>query len=88
MTEREQIEKEVREQIMQDMMARFGREKEKKLNQYRQLNAFVKKGQTLFTGSSLMEQFPIAEYCMNDGPGACPAVYQYRHQRYPLHAGG
>ena len=72
MTEREQIEKEVREQIMQDMMARFGREKEKKLNQYRQLNAFVKKGQTLFTGSSLMEQFPIAEYCMNDG---LPAVY-------------
>ena len=67
MTERERIAQEAREEILQGMMAHFGKEKEKKLNSYRQQNAYIQKGQTLFTGSSLMEQFPITEYCLNEG---------------------
>ena len=56
-----------REQIMQDMMKHFQQEKEMKRAKYRQQNAYIRKGQTLFTGSSLMEQFPITEYCLNEG---------------------
>ena len=42
-------------------------EKERKLNNFRQQNAYIRQGQVLFTGSSLMERFPITEYCLNDG---------------------
>ena len=56
-----------REQIMQDMMKHFQQEKEMKRVRYRQQNAYIRKGETLFTGSSLMEQFPITEYCLNEG---------------------
>ena len=56
-----------REQIMQDMMKHFQQEKEMKRARYRQQNAYIRKGETLFTGSSLMEQFPITEYCLNEG---------------------
>ena len=56
-----------REQIMQEMMKHFQQEKEMKRARYRQQNAYIRKGQTLFTGSSLMEQFPITEYCLNEG---------------------
>ncbi|MBR2824600.1 MAG: lysophospholipase [Clostridia bacterium] len=52
---------------MQGMMAHFAQEKEKKLNCFRQQNVYIRKGQTLFTGSSLMEQFPITEFCLNEG---------------------
>ncbi len=72
MTEREQIEREVREDIMKSLSARFDQEKERKLANYRQQNAYIQKGRTLFTGSSLMEQFPITEYCLNEG---LPAAY-------------
>ncbi len=72
MTEREQIEREVREDIMKSLSARFEQEKERKLANYRQQNAYIQKGRTLFTGSSLMEQFPITEYCLNEG---LPAAY-------------
>ena len=40
---------------------------EQKLEMYRHLNKYVKKGQILFTGSSLMEQFPINEILTNHG---------------------
>ena len=56
-----------REQILQDMMKHFQQEKEMKRARYRQQNAYIRKGETLFTGSSLMEQFPITEYCLNEG---------------------
>ncbi len=56
-----------REEIMQEMHARFVLEQKKKLNSFRQQNDYIQKGQTLFTGSSLMEQFPITEYCLNEG---------------------
>lgn len=67
MTEREQIVEEVRKQMLQAMMARFEKEKERKLNNYKTQNVYIQKGQTLFTGSSLMEGFPITEYCLNEG---------------------
>ena len=45
----------------------FQSQKDEKLERYRQLNKYVKKGQILFTGSSLMEQFPINEIAMTHG---------------------
>ncbi|MBR6165984.1 MAG: lysophospholipase [Clostridia bacterium] len=54
------------------MMANFNHEKERKLANFRSQNAYVQKGQILFTGSSLMEQFPVAEFCLNEG---LPIVY-------------
>ena len=50
-----------------DMRAIFAQrqknEQNKKLTIFRQLNPYAKKGAVLFTGSSLMEQFPVAELC-------------------------
>lgn len=40
-------------------------EKEDKLARFRHLNPFVRKGQILFAGSSLMEQFPIYEFLLD-----------------------
>ncbi|MBE5809063.1 MAG: lysophospholipase [Clostridiales bacterium] len=42
-------------------------EKQIKLENYRRLNRFAKKGQILFAGSSLMEQFPVHELLMDEG---------------------
>lgn len=42
-------------------------EKKNKAKSYRHLNKEAIKGQILFTGSSLMEQFPIQEIAMSDG---------------------
>ena len=64
--DREQIKQEVKEEIMQSLSTRFNHEKERKLTNYRQQNAYVQKERTLFTGSSLMEYFPITEYCLNE----------------------
>ena len=72
MSEREQITQEARRQFMEEMMARMGNEKERKLTNYICQNQYIQKGKTLFTGSSLMEMFPIAEFCLNDG---LPIVY-------------
>lgn len=43
------------------------REREEKAERYRILNRLAIKGETLFTGSSLMEQFPVQELLMNNG---------------------
>ncbi len=43
------------------------REKETKLERFRRLNKYVKKGQIVFAGSSLMEQFPINEFLLDFG---------------------
>ena len=67
MTEREQITNEVKQQFLTVLQARSGQEKDRKLENYRQQNAFIRKGETLFTGSSLMEGFPITEYCVSEG---------------------
>ncbi|MCD7954167.1 MAG: GDSL-type esterase/lipase family protein [Lachnospiraceae bacterium] len=42
-------------------------EQNTKAERFRVLNPMAKKGQILFTGSSLMEQFPIQELLMNRG---------------------
>lgn len=47
--------------------AQWEKDKARKLQNFRQLNRYIQKGQTLFTGSSLMEQLPIAEFCLNEG---------------------
>ena len=46
---------------------RMVQEQQDKLERYRVLNQNVKKGETLFTGSSLMEQFPVNELLMTNG---------------------
>ena len=43
------------------------REQQDKLERYRILNQNVKKGEILFTGSSLMGQFPVNELLMTNG---------------------
>jgi lysophospholipase L1-like esterase len=47
---------------MEVMMEFFENEKKDKVKRYQILNQYVKKGQILFVGSSLMEQFPIYEF--------------------------
>ena len=64
---REQIIREVRAEMEQSLSERFSEEKALKLANYRQQNAYIQKGRTLFTGSSLMENFPITEFCLNEG---------------------
>ena len=53
--------------LHQAMEADFQAEKTRKLKNFQYLNQYIKKGQILFTGSSLMEHFPVAElYAEND----------------------
>ena len=40
-------------------------EKEDKLTRFRHLNPYVRKGEIVFAGSSLMEQFPIYEFLLD-----------------------
>lgn len=47
--------------------ANMKREQLEKIDKYNVLNTFAQKGQILFTGSSLMEQFPINELLMTEG---------------------
>ncbi len=46
-------------------MERSRLDQQQKVERYRRLNKFVKPGQILFVGSSLMEQFPINELAMD-----------------------
>ena len=51
------------QQLMDRLYAEHSaREKAEKLERFRRLNPFVKPGQILFVGSSLMEQFPIYQF--------------------------
>ena len=45
----------------------ISKEQREKLDRYRILNQSVREGEILFTGSSLMEQFPINELLMTEG---------------------
>lgn len=56
----------------QQLMARFyaeqsARTKQDKLERFKRLNRYVRPGQVLFVGSSLMEQFPIHELAQGLG---------------------
>ena len=53
------------------MQERAKKEQADKVKNYRILNACAKKGGILFTGSSLMEQFPVCELAMDAG-GSLP----------------
>ncbi|MBQ0001749.1 MAG: lysophospholipase [Clostridiales bacterium] len=48
--------------ILQFVKDRSQAEKADKVERFRHLNPYVKKGQIVFAGSSLMEQFPIYEF--------------------------
>ena len=51
------------QQALETASAERGRmEKQDKVERFRRLNQFIKPGQILFAGSSLMEQFPIYEF--------------------------
>lgn len=47
------------------MQERMKKEQAGKVKNYRILNACAKRGGILFTGSSLMEQFPVCELAMD-----------------------
>ena len=51
----------------EQMRSRMKQEQKNKVKTYQHLNKNAKKNQILFTGSSLMEQFPINEIMMSDG---------------------
>ena len=67
MLDRDQIAREVREEITREFQEHSQNDKEKKRRSFRQQNQYIQKGKTLFTGSSLMEQFPVTEFCLNEG---------------------
>lgn len=50
----------------------FQGQKNRKLRDLQLRNQYIKKGQILFTGSSLAENFPITEFCVTEG---LPIVY-------------
>lgn len=51
----------------QEFQAIMQAEKEEKKRRFHYLNAYARKGQIVFAGSSLMEQFPIYEFLLDDG---------------------
>ena len=51
----------------EQMSSRIKKEQKNKVKSYQHLNRSARKNQILFTGSSLMEQFPINEIIMSDG---------------------
>lgn len=60
-------DKELGARIGQMMQERARKEQAVKVRNFKVLNAHAKKGQILFTGSSLMEQFSVAEIAASAG---------------------
>jgi len=58
---------ELREYIMEVFEQQSKQEKAGKVERYKRLNKMARKGQILFCGSSLMEQFPVNELLMDIG---------------------
>lgn len=58
-------DKEQQNFIGQMMAAMSKQDKERKAERFRELNVLAKKGQIVFAGSSLMEQFPIYEFLLD-----------------------
>ena len=65
--EYQEIMQEVQKNTAQMMMERMKGEQAQKVRNYRTLNKMAEPGGILFTGSSLMEQFPVAEMCVSAG---------------------
>lgn len=59
--------REIFKKTSEQMDAYMKRDKKNKAKNYHYLNQKAVKGQILFTGSSLMEQFPVNEIAMSDG---------------------
>ena len=60
------------QKLISDLVAEhsgFPREQFIRLTNIKRLNQYVQKGQILFTGSSLMEHFPVAELATSHGLG-------------------
>lgn len=57
------------EEVGAMMLSRMKEEQAHKVRNFRELNKFARKGAILFTGSSLMEQFPICELAAGAGIG-------------------
>ena len=62
-----EIRTEMMRETMEQMQKRMKDEQAMKVRNYRTLNACAEPGGILFTGSSLMEQFPIAEMAVSAG---------------------
>ena len=54
-----------------DFTERLHMEQAQKLAAYSSLNRFARRGEIVLAGSSLMEQFPIGEFLMNDASPLC-----------------
>ena len=59
--------REITQSIGEQMMARMREEQALKVKNYKTLNRLVREGGILFTGSSLMEQFPVTEMAVSIG---------------------
>ena len=66
-TEQQELMLRLQKQIGDSMAARMRAEQANKVKNFRVLNRTAKKGAVLFTGSSLMEQFPICELARSAG---------------------
>lgn len=62
-----ELVKEMEQKTMVAMMERMKGEQATKVRNFRTLNKMAQKGAVLFTGSSLMEQFPITEMAISAG---------------------
>lgn len=62
-----EITAEMTRKIGEQMMERMREEQALRVRNYKTLNSLVRKGGILFTGSSLMEQFPVAEMAVSAG---------------------
>lgn len=60
------------EQMRQKYLEHLQEMQDTQLRAFQQQNQYIRKGQILFTGSSLMAQFPIVEFCQNE---QLPPVY-------------
>lgn len=58
---------EINDSLKKEIVNIFKNQQKDRINRFRYLNELAIKGEILFTGSSLMEQFPIDELLMNKG---------------------
>ena len=65
--EYQEIMHEIQQKIAEQMMERMKDEQAMKVKNYKTLNEMAEPGGILFTGSSLMEQFPVAEMAVSAG---------------------
>ena len=65
--EYQEIMQDVQQNIAGMMMERMQKDQAMRVKNYQTLNRMAEPGGVLFTGSSLMEQFPIVEMCVSAG---------------------